>query len=93
MTYKLAFVPSAQKEWNKLGHTLKAQLKNKLAQRLENPHIDKDRLNAANLYKIKLPASGYRLVYQVNDHNVIVLELAIGKRNRSDVYRLTAARQ
>lgn len=30
MTYKLEFLPSALKEWNKLGRTLREQFKKKL---------------------------------------------------------------
>ncbi|MFQ3251484.1 MAG: mRNA interferase RelE/StbE [Glaciecola sp.] len=40
MTYKLQFKKSAQKEWNKLGATLKDQFKKKLIERLKpnTPH-------------------------------------------------------
>jgi mRNA interferase RelE/StbE len=37
-------------------------------------------------YKIKLKSSGYRLVYQVFDERVVVSVVAVGKRERSDVY-------
>jgi mRNA interferase RelE/StbE len=30
MTYKLEFLPSARKEWDKLGHTLREQFKKNL---------------------------------------------------------------
>lgn len=87
-TYKLAFVPSALKEWEKLGVTLKEQFKNKLTERLQNPHVPKDRLTGGkNLYKIKLRSSGYRLVYEVADHSIIVFVLSVGKRERSEVYK------
>ncbi|MFA0208222.1 type II toxin-antitoxin system RelE/ParE family toxin, partial [Vibrio cyclitrophicus] len=39
------------------------------------------------MYKIKLRQSGYRLVYKVEDEVIIVTVLAVGKRERSDVYR------
>lgn len=94
MTYKLEFVPAALKEWEKLGQTLKQQLKKKLAQCLENPHIPKNKLKGgANLYKIKLRTSGYRLVYEVDDHKIVVLVLAVGKRDRLSVYESALARK
>ncbi|HBY5040066.1 TPA: type II toxin-antitoxin system mRNA interferase toxin, RelE/StbE family, partial [Klebsiella pneumoniae] len=37
-------------------------------------------------YKIKLKASGYRLVYQVRDSVVVVYVIAIGKREKAAVY-------
>lgn len=88
MTYKLNFKKSAYKEWNKLGSTLREQFKKKLLERLENPHVPASKLSGAdNLYKIKLRQSGYRLVYKVEDDVIIVTVLAVGKRERSDVYK------
>ena len=73
MTYKLKFIPTALKEWNKLGETLKRAFKKKLSERLENPRIPKDQLHGwQNVYKIKLRSAGYRLVYEVVDSEVIV---------------------
>ena len=88
MTYKLDFKKSAYKEWNKLGATLREQFKKKLLERLDNPHVPASKLSGAdNLYKIKLRQSGYRLVYKVEDNVIIVTVLAVGKRERSDVYK------
>ena len=88
MTYKLNFKKSAYKEWNKLGATLREQFKKKLLGRLDNPHVPASKLSGAdNLYKIKLRQSGYRLVYKVEDNVIIVTVLAVGKRERSDVYK------
>ena len=87
MTYELAFKKSALKEWNKLGSTVRQQFKNKLYQILENPHIPKARLAGGNnLYKIKLRQSGYRLVYKVEDEIITITVLAVGKRNKGEVY-------
>jgi mRNA interferase RelE/StbE len=92
MTYKLEFLPSALKEWQKLGHTVKDQFKHKLAERLNTPRVSADALNGMpSHYKIKLRASGYRLVYRVEDERLIVTVVAVGKRERSQVY--SSARQ
>ena len=45
MTYSLKFHAKAFKEWQKLGEPVKSQLKKKLLERLENPHVPADRLN------------------------------------------------
>jgi mRNA interferase RelE/StbE len=87
MTYKLEFLPSARKEWEKLGHTLREQFKKKLAERLELPRIPADALHGMpDCYKIKLKSSGYRLVYEVIDERVVISVVAVGKRERSTVY-------
>ncbi len=72
MTYELEFDPRALKEWRKLGDTVKAQFKKKLASVLVNPRNESARLHdLPDCYKIKLKSSGYRLVYQVRDAVVI----------------------
>ncbi|EJN31349.1 addiction module toxin, RelE/StbE family [Pseudomonas sp. GM78] len=87
MTYKLEFLPSARKEWDKLGRTLRDQLKKKLAERLENPRVPADALHGMpDCYKIKLKSSGYRLVYEVIEARIVVSVVAVGKRERSAVY-------
>lgn len=93
MTYKLEFKKSALKEWDKLGNTIKEQFKKKLKERLENPHIPSAMLTGApNIYKIKLRQLGYRLVYSVDDKTITVTVIAIGKRNRNEVYDLALSR-
>lgn len=88
MTYRLEFLPSALKEWRKLGATTQAQFKRKLAERLENPKIAGSKLRGSeNRYKIKLRASGFRLVYAVKDDVLVVTVIAVGKRDGSTVYR------
>lgn len=87
MIYKLGFKKSALKEWSKLGSTLQSQFKKKLIERLKSPHVPASKLSGAdNMYKIKLRQSGYRLVYKVEDDIIVVTMLAVGKRERSDVY-------
>ena len=94
MSYDLAFLPSARKEWDKLGTTLKAQFKKKLAERLEAPRVQADALHGlADHYKIKLRSSGYRLAYRVEDETVTVTVVAVGKRERSAVYKMAKRRE
>lgn len=93
MIYKLEFLPSALKEWEKLGATLRSQFKKKLAERLVEPRIPGDRLRGLpDHYKIKLRAAGYRLVYRVEDERITVVVVAVGKRERSEVYEASKKR-
>ncbi|MGC1550267.1 MAG: type II toxin-antitoxin system RelE/ParE family toxin [Rhodanobacter sp.] len=87
MTYSLEFVESALKEWRKLSPSIREQLKNKLRERLTNPHVAAARLHGMpNCYKIKLRSIGYRLVYQVNDKVIVVTVIAVGRRDKGLVY-------
>ena len=92
-TYRLAFLPSARKEWDKLGASLREQFRKKLAERLDSPHVPSSRLKTLpDCYKIKLRAAGYRLVYRVDDQTVTVVVVAVGQRDRNLVYRRAAER-
>lgn len=91
--YKLVFKQEALREWRKLGSTVQGQLAKKLEQRLIEPRVQSARLrDLPECYKIKARASGYRLVYQVQDERVVVLVLAVGRRERSEVYKAAASR-
>ena len=93
MTYKLKFLPVALKEWEKLGAPVRAQFKKKLAERLEEPHVLTDKLRGhESVYKIKLRSLGYRLVYLVENSELTVCVIAVGKREKGKVYRLLKSR-
>jgi mRNA interferase RelE/StbE len=93
MTYELAFHPEALKDWVKLDPSVRTQLKKKLAERLLNPRVPAAQLSGrSNRYKIKLRTVGYRLVYEVRDAELIILVVAVGKRDRKTVYRIATRR-
>ena len=93
MSYKLAFHPDALAEWRKLDATVSEQFKKKLAERLQNPRVPAARLAGhKDRYKIKLRSVGYRLVYEVRDAVLLVIVVAVGKRERNAVYRVAAKR-
>ena len=88
MTYKLGFHPAALDEWRRLDKTVASQLQKKLSERLENAIVDSARVSGgADLYEIKLRTVGYRLVYQVQNQQLIVLVLSVGKRDRNAAYK------
>ena len=93
MTYELAFVESALKEWRKLAAPIREQFKAKLHERLRNPRVPSARLhNMPDCYKIKLRTVGYRLVYQVDDGVLLVTVVAVGKRDKDSVYSAAVKR-
>ncbi|MCK7576059.1 MAG: type II toxin-antitoxin system RelE/ParE family toxin [Chromatiales bacterium] len=93
MSYELAFHPEALKEWSKLDATVRTQFKKKLAERLRNPRVPAAQLTGrSDRYKIKLRTVGYRLVYEVRDAELIVLVVAVGKRERHAVYQAAMKR-
>jgi mRNA interferase RelE/StbE len=94
MNFELGFLEEALKEWRKLDRHTREQFKTKLAERLEVPHVPSANLSGhADRYKIKLRAVGYRLVYEVKDNELIVVVIAVGKRERNAVYTAAAQRE
>ncbi|EKZ5287316.1 type II toxin-antitoxin system RelE family toxin [Klebsiella aerogenes] len=93
MTYTIKFREDALKEWLKLNKTIKQQFAKKLKTCCDNPHIPSAKLRGIkDCYKIKLRASGFRLVYQFIDNQLIIAVVAVGKREHSDVYNLASER-
>ncbi|NYT35454.1 type II toxin-antitoxin system RelE/ParE family toxin [Allopusillimonas soli] len=93
MSYRLKFKDEALKEWHKLDGTLRESFKKTLTERLQAPHVHAAKLSGhSDRYKIKLKASGYRLAYEVRDEEVVVVVVAIGKRERNAVYAAAAKR-
>lgn len=93
MNYELKFLPLALKEWQKLDNSIKKQLKIKLAKRLEDPRVEKDRLSGyRDVYKIKLRDLGYRLAYEVKEKEIAVLVLCVGKRENNQIYEILKTR-
>jgi mRNA interferase RelE/StbE len=93
MPFELAFLEDALKEWGKLDRTIREQFKSKLAERLMAPRVPSAKLHGQkDRYKIKLRSVGYRLVYEVRDREVLVVVIAVGKRDRGAVYKSASDR-
>lgn len=93
MSYELGFLDEALAEWRQLDGSLKEIFKKKLSERLLNPRVPSAKLRGhPDRYKIKILSVGYRLVYEVRDQQLIVVVVAIGKRERSAAYRAAEKR-
>jgi len=91
--FRLRFLAVAKAEWDKLDASIQLQFAKVLAKRLEQPHVPKAALAAMpNCYKIKLRGVGYRLVYMLLKREVVLLVVAVGKRDRNAVYDAALAR-
>jgi mRNA interferase RelE/StbE len=93
-TYSLEFHELALKEWKKLDGSIKVQFKNALSKRLATPHVPSAKLHGdlQNTYKIKLRDVGYRLVYEVIDQQLVVMVIAVGKRDHNEAYQSAVKR-
>ena len=93
MAYKLRFHVLALREWRNLDASIREPLKKKLAERLLEPRVPSAALHGMpDCYKIKLHSLGYRLVYRVEQDEIFVTALAVGRRDKLRVYQQAAAR-
>ena len=92
-TYRLVFKADAHKEWKKLGAPIRSQFETKLKKLLPSPRVLSTKLRGfPDCYRIKLRKVGYRLVYRVDDDRIVVIVIAVGRREQNEVYE-TAARR
>ena len=94
-SFSLEFHVLALKEWNKLDNSVRSQFKKQLEKRMQHPRVPSAKLHGDldNFYKIKLATIGYGLVYEVVDHRLVILIIAIGKRNQDEVYQKASNRK
>ncbi|MEE4639783.1 MAG: type II toxin-antitoxin system RelE/ParE family toxin [Wenzhouxiangella sp.] len=88
--YRLLFHRAARKEWDKLPPDIRSRFKTKLARLLDGSETPTpaNRLSGApDLFKIKLRQAGYRLAYKLDRGELIIVVVAVGKRERDRVYR------
>ena len=93
--YRLKFVPSAWAEWQALDGSVREPLRRLLKKRLDNPHVPGSALHGdlRGFYKIKLRKQGIRLVYGVEDDALVVMVLAVDRREDDAVYRAARRRK
>ena len=93
MIFKLVFKIDAKKEWDSLDPTVRSIFAKKLKERINQPRIESARLSGMkSCYKIKLRRARYRLVYQVRDSELVVSVIAVGKREKNQVYKAAIKR-
>jgi len=93
MSFDLRFKEETLTEWQRLDGSVREQFKKKLTERLVHPRVPAASLSGQPYrYKIKLRSAGFRLVYEVRDAQVVVVVIAVGKRERNAVYDVAAKR-
>ena len=92
MKYSLRILPEAEREWSKLNPSIKQKLLKKLREVLEEPTRPNQALKGGLIghYKVKIKSPGYRIVYRVEDDQLVVVLIAVGKRE--DIYDIAKSR-
>lgn len=92
MTYKLILRPEAEQDFAKFDHSVQVQIIKKLEQLEQNPYLGKALGNRAQMdlhgfYKLYAVKKRVRIVYEIQDKELIIRVIAIGKRDKSSVYQ------
>jgi mRNA interferase RelE/StbE len=92
--FRIQFIKESAKDWDKLDNSVKLELKKNLQPLLQNPIVESSRLKGdlSDCYRIRAPKSGYRLIYKVENEALVILVIAVGKREDEEVYRSAAIR-
>jgi mRNA interferase RelE/StbE len=82
-------LPEALKEWHQLDGSIKLIFRKAIKKQLIQPKVPGSELHGdlKDCYKIKLLKHGYRLVYTIEDNELVVLVLAVDKRENSIAYQ------
>jgi len=87
-TYRIEFVKSARKEFERLPARIRTKTAEALNLLSQNPYSELLRIKklkgAENLYRIRL--GDYRVGYEIRNERLIVLVIKIG--HRREVYRI-----
>ncbi len=85
MAYTIVFAPRAEKDFKKLDKPIQKQLRPKIDALAKNPrHHGAEKLAGEDdLYRIR--SGDYRIVYQIQDKQLVVLLVKIG--HRREIYQ------
>jgi len=85
MLYKVEFAPAAARQIKRLTPDIQKRIIDRIEKLMTNPRPGavKKLADEENLYR--LPAGDYRIIYQIQDKDLLVLIVKIG--HRRDVYR------
>jgi len=95
-TYK--FHPNAKKELAKLNHSVQILFTKTLKKILKSPQLGQDLGNKNNidltgLKKMYFDHKRYRVVYEIIEQEIIIHIVAIGKRDKMEVYEKAGERR
>jgi mRNA interferase RelE/StbE len=88
VSWNLEFHNKALREWRRLDPSIRVLFLARLEHRLFEPVVEKDRLRGelSNCFKLRLLASGYRLVYEVIESEHLIFVRSVGHRSDKQTY-------
>ena len=95
--YDYKFHPEAEKELEKLNRSVQILFTKALKKILKSPELgldlgNKNSLDLSGLKKMYFDNKRYRIVYEVFEEEILIHLVAIGKRDKMDVYKKAGER-
>jgi len=95
--YEYKFHPEAEKELAKLNRSVQLLFAKTLKKILKSPELgvdlgNKNNLNLSGLKKMYFDHKRYRIVYQILEDEIVIHLIAIGKRDKMEVYEKASER-
>ena len=95
--YAFRFHPEAEKELEKLNRSVQVLFTKALKKILKSPELgldlgNKNSLDLVGCKKMYFDNKRYRIVYEVFEDEILIHIVAIGKRDKMDVYKKASGR-
>ena len=95
--YDYKFHPEAEKELAKLNRSVQILFTKALKKILKSPELgldlgNKNSLDLSGLKKMYFDNKRYRIVYEVFEEEILIHLVAIGKRDKMDLYKKAGER-
>ncbi len=92
MNYNIKLHPEAEKEFKELDKSVQNIILKQFKKLTINPHIGQllgnvKNLNLTGYYKLYADNKKIRIVYKIENDNLLVLIFGIGKRDNNKVYK------
>jgi len=84
----------ARDEYNDLDYSVAKYVSKHLDKIAQNPMVPANRMRGEpGWFRAKLRKHGIRIVYRVKDKELLILVVAIGKREDNEVYEIAKSRE
>jgi len=92
--YKIEFHPDViSKDFPKLAEDVKKRLKSQLRKLSQNPYCGESLRHKLKGYrKLYFDKKRYRIIYRIIEEKIIIFVIAVGKRDKLEVYKISDKR-
>lgn len=96
--YEIKYHPLVETDLKQLNHSVRLEVFKKLKKIQQTPELgkplgNKNNMNLSGLFKVYVAKKQVRIVYEIIENILVVKVIAIGKRERMEVYKQVEERR